>query len=70
MRFGWLTLSHSPSAEADHLAIEEQLVQACLAEEVGFVHHLLCQMSFGYLGHERILASMRRFGAHVLPAFR
>jgi len=59
MRFGWLTLSHSPSAEADHVAIEEQLVQACLAEEVGF-----------YLGHERILASMRRFGEHVLPAFR
>jgi alkanesulfonate monooxygenase SsuD/methylene tetrahydromethanopterin reductase-like flavin-dependent oxidoreductase (luciferase family) len=34
------------------------------------VHHVLCQMSFGYLGHDRILASMRRFGAHVLPAFR
>ena len=36
MRFGWLTLSHSPSATDDHAAIEEQLVQACLAEEVGF----------------------------------
>jgi len=34
------------------------------------VHHVLCQMSFGYLGHERIMASMRRFGDHVLPAFR
>jgi alkanesulfonate monooxygenase SsuD/methylene tetrahydromethanopterin reductase-like flavin-dependent oxidoreductase (luciferase family) len=36
MRFGWLTLSHSPSADADYAAIEEQLTQACLAEEVGF----------------------------------
>jgi alkanesulfonate monooxygenase SsuD/methylene tetrahydromethanopterin reductase-like flavin-dependent oxidoreductase (luciferase family) len=34
------------------------------------VQHLLCQMSFGYLGHERIAASMRRFGEQVLPAFR
>lgn len=31
--------------------------------------HLLCQMSFGYLGHERIKASMRRFGETVIPAF-
>src|SRR5262244_255768 len=36
MRFGWLTLAHSPSAEADHSAIEEQLVQACHAEALGF----------------------------------
>ena len=34
------------------------------------VHHVLCQMSFGYLEHEKILASMRRFGEHVRPAFR
>ena len=34
------------------------------------VHHVLCQMSFGYLGHEKILASMQRFGEHVMPAFR
>jgi alkanesulfonate monooxygenase SsuD/methylene tetrahydromethanopterin reductase-like flavin-dependent oxidoreductase (luciferase family) len=32
-------------------------------------HHVLCQMSFGYLGHDKIIASMRRFGAQVLPAF-
>jgi alkanesulfonate monooxygenase SsuD/methylene tetrahydromethanopterin reductase-like flavin-dependent oxidoreductase (luciferase family) len=31
--------------------------------------HILCQMSFGYLGHERIKASMRRFGEQVMPAF-
>jgi hypothetical protein len=29
------------------------------------VRHVLCQMSFGYLGHERIVDSMRRFGEHV-----
>jgi alkanesulfonate monooxygenase SsuD/methylene tetrahydromethanopterin reductase-like flavin-dependent oxidoreductase (luciferase family) len=33
------------------------------------VGHLLCQMSFGYLDHERITNSMRRFGESVIPAF-
>jgi alkanesulfonate monooxygenase SsuD/methylene tetrahydromethanopterin reductase-like flavin-dependent oxidoreductase (luciferase family) len=33
------------------------------------VGHLLCQMSFGYLGDERIKSSMRRFGETVIPAF-
>ncbi|MGD9802709.1 MAG: LLM class flavin-dependent oxidoreductase [Hyphomicrobiaceae bacterium] len=32
--------------------------------------HVLCQMSFGYLGHDRITASMRRFGEHVIPRFQ
>jgi alkanesulfonate monooxygenase SsuD/methylene tetrahydromethanopterin reductase-like flavin-dependent oxidoreductase (luciferase family) len=32
------------------------------------VHHVLCQMSFGYLGHDRVLASMQRFGEHIVPA--
>jgi len=32
--------------------------------------HILCQMSFGYLGHERITASMRRFAEYVIPRFR
>jgi alkanesulfonate monooxygenase SsuD/methylene tetrahydromethanopterin reductase-like flavin-dependent oxidoreductase (luciferase family) len=32
------------------------------------VGHLLCQMSFGYLEHERVKSSMRRFEA-VLKAF-
>ena len=36
MRFGWLTLAHSPSAEADYAAIEDLLVEACRAEDVGF----------------------------------
>ncbi len=42
--------------------------QVAALREAG-VHHVLGQMSFGYLGHERILASMRRFGADVLTAF-
>ena len=36
MRFGWLTLGHSPSADADHDAIHEQVAQACFAETAGF----------------------------------
>jgi alkanesulfonate monooxygenase SsuD/methylene tetrahydromethanopterin reductase-like flavin-dependent oxidoreductase (luciferase family) len=34
------------------------------------VGHVLAQMSFGYLGHDRITASMRRFGENVMPKFR
>jgi alkanesulfonate monooxygenase SsuD/methylene tetrahydromethanopterin reductase-like flavin-dependent oxidoreductase (luciferase family) len=36
MRFGWLTLGLSPSADDDCGAIHEQLEQACLAESAGF----------------------------------
>jgi alkanesulfonate monooxygenase SsuD/methylene tetrahydromethanopterin reductase-like flavin-dependent oxidoreductase (luciferase family) len=36
MRFGWLTLAHSPSPEDDQREIFEQLDQACLAETLGF----------------------------------
>jgi alkanesulfonate monooxygenase SsuD/methylene tetrahydromethanopterin reductase-like flavin-dependent oxidoreductase (luciferase family) len=34
------------------------------------VHHVLCQMSCGYLPHATIMESMRRFGEHVMPRFR
>jgi alkanesulfonate monooxygenase SsuD/methylene tetrahydromethanopterin reductase-like flavin-dependent oxidoreductase (luciferase family) len=34
------------------------------------VQHLLCQTGFGAMSHERNIASMRRFGEHVMPAFR
>lgn len=34
------------------------------------IQHILCQMSFGYLAHDKILASMRLFGEQVMPAFR
>ena len=34
------------------------------------LRHVLCQMSYGYLPHARIMESMRRFGEHVIPRFR
>lgn len=34
------------------------------------VQHLLCQTGFGAMSHEQNLASMRRFGEEVMPAFR
>src|SRR5437867_9685819 len=36
MRFGWLTLGHSPSPEDDGAAIDDQVTQACFAETTGF----------------------------------
>ena len=36
MKFGWLTLAHSPSPADDARSIFEQLEQAQLAEQVGF----------------------------------
>jgi len=36
MRFGWLTLGHSPSGDADYGAIQNILAQACFAETAGF----------------------------------
>ena len=36
MRFGWLTLGHSPSPDADFAAIHDVVTQACFAEVVGF----------------------------------
>jgi alkanesulfonate monooxygenase SsuD/methylene tetrahydromethanopterin reductase-like flavin-dependent oxidoreductase (luciferase family) len=36
MRFGWLTLAHSPGPEQDHDAIAQQLEQAVLADTLGF----------------------------------
>src|ERR1051325_5235366 len=36
MRFGWLTLAHSPGADQDYAAIGQQLEQACLADALGF----------------------------------
>ena len=34
------------------------------------VQHLLCQTGFGDMSHAQNLASMRRFGEQVMPAFR
>ena len=36
MKFGWLTLSLSPSPEEDAARIDDQLTQACYAEALGF----------------------------------
>ena len=33
-------------------------------------HHVLCQLSTGYLPHAAIMESMRRFGEDVIPRFR
>ena len=33
------------------------------------VKHLLCQTGFGAMNHARNMASMRRFGERVMPAF-
>jgi hypothetical protein len=36
MRFGWLTLSLSPSPEEDGARIDQQIAQVCVAEQLGF----------------------------------
>src|SRR5207302_10350248 len=36
MRFGWLTLSLSPSPEEDAIRIDQQIDQVCYAESLGF----------------------------------
>ncbi len=48
-----------------------ETVRAQVAElrDVG-VQHLLCQTGFGAMSHEQNIASMRRFGELVMPAFR
>ena len=46
--------------------VREQVAELA---EVG-VRHLLCQTGFGAMSHEQNLGSMRRFGEHVMPAFR
>ena len=45
--------------------VREQVAEL---RDVG-VRHLLCQTAFGAMDHERTIASMRRFGEQVMPAF-
>mgnify|MGYP006237998179 CR=1 FL=1 len=40
MRFGWLTLAASPSPDEDAQRIDDQLEQACYAEETVSYTHL------------------------------
>ena len=46
--------------------VREQVAEL---RDVG-VRHLLCQTGFGAMDHAQNLASMRRFGEQVMPAFR
>ena len=46
--------------------VREQVAEL---RDVG-VRHLLCQTGFGDMSHEQNMASMRRFGEEVMPAFR
>jgi hypothetical protein len=45
--------------------VQEQVAEL---RDVG-VQHLLCQTGFGEMSQEQNLASMRRFGEDVMPAF-
>ena len=45
--------------------VKEQVAEL---RDVG-VRHLLCQTGFGDMSHDRNLASMRRFGEEIMPAF-
>ena len=54
------TLYGTPQRVADQVA---ELRDAGL-------HHVLCQISYGYLPHRTIVESMRRFGEVVAPRFR
>ena len=36
IRFGWLTLAHSASPEADYAHVHDLVEQACFAETAGF----------------------------------
>ena len=59
------------SLESAALCGTPQRVAERLAElrDAG-IHHVLCQMSYGYLPHAAIVDSMRRFGEDVIPRFR
>jgi alkanesulfonate monooxygenase SsuD/methylene tetrahydromethanopterin reductase-like flavin-dependent oxidoreductase (luciferase family) len=48
----------------------QQIAEQVAALRQAGVQHLLCQMSFGYISHDKIMASMRRFGEQVMPALR
>ena len=60
----WSLATGALCGTADHVA-----EQVAALRDAG-VRHLLGQLSFGYLDQEKILASMRRFGERIIPAFR
>jgi alkanesulfonate monooxygenase SsuD/methylene tetrahydromethanopterin reductase-like flavin-dependent oxidoreductase (luciferase family) len=48
----------------------ERVAEQVAALRDAGAHHVLCQLSTGYLPHAAIMESMRRFGEHVIPRFR
>jgi alkanesulfonate monooxygenase SsuD/methylene tetrahydromethanopterin reductase-like flavin-dependent oxidoreductase (luciferase family) len=60
----WSLATGALCGTADHVA-----EQVAALRDAG-VRHLLGQLSFGYLGQDKILASMRRFGERIIAAFR
>jgi alkanesulfonate monooxygenase SsuD/methylene tetrahydromethanopterin reductase-like flavin-dependent oxidoreductase (luciferase family) len=48
----------------------ERVAEGLAALRDAGVHHVLCQMSYGYLAQTSIMDSMRRFGESVIPKFR
>jgi alkanesulfonate monooxygenase SsuD/methylene tetrahydromethanopterin reductase-like flavin-dependent oxidoreductase (luciferase family) len=48
----------------------EQVAEQVAELQDAGIHHLLAQMSFGYVAHDKLMASMRRFGEKVMPRFR
>ena len=47
-----------------------RVAEQVAAMRVAGTHHVLCQMSTGFLPHARVMDAMRRFGEQVLPRFR
>jgi alkanesulfonate monooxygenase SsuD/methylene tetrahydromethanopterin reductase-like flavin-dependent oxidoreductase (luciferase family) len=48
----------------------ERVIEQIMELRDAGAHHVLCQMSIGYLPHERIMAAMRLFGEQVMPRCR
>jgi alkanesulfonate monooxygenase SsuD/methylene tetrahydromethanopterin reductase-like flavin-dependent oxidoreductase (luciferase family) len=46
MKFGWMTLSLSPSSDEDLVSVDQQLEQGLLAEAVGFDYLWLTEHNF------------------------
>ena len=60
---------YSLEASALYGTAERVAEQVAELRDAG-AHHVLCQLSCGYLPHATIMESMRRFGERVMPRFR
>jgi len=67
VRFGFAPVQSEPRFDA-------MIAQARLAEHLRYealgVRHIACLMNFGKTPLDLVKASLRRFGAEVLPRFR